>query len=250
MATVLNNLSENLLEIDNFSVEKDSNIENLRLQVKRGNLGISLSSFEDIYYLTPDGVPFPIGTVNFEDGKKRFVISWREDFSKLKIDNIEDYTLRIRHYPTANYSIVSLIIGLNSGKIDPETKEDIWYYGEIHLDISLMLTRVKLYQLLNSHEILFCFFDGNIENLDSYGFSLNNEELTEFSKEIDSIIKQFPNYEKSNYLKLFTEASNSIKTAFNKNGLPKSKDALEIYLRRKSINPKPGVFSWKEYLSI
>lgn len=49
-----------LLEEGKFPVEKDNNIKLLAEDIKRGNLGISLSSFEEIYSMTPKGVPFPV----------------------------------------------------------------------------------------------------------------------------------------------------------------------------------------------
>ena len=150
------NIGAKVLEQKNFPDERENNIKTLHKKVKNGSLGISLSSFEEIFTITPKGVPFPVGTINFEDRKSRFVISWVEDFSKLNINNIEEYSIKIRNYPTKEYPVLSFMVGINTGKIDPVSKENLWYYGETIMDISFMLTRIKLYQLLNSDEILFC----------------------------------------------------------------------------------------------
>ncbi len=57
-----------LLGRDNFPVEKNRDIKLHLEDVKRGNLGVTLSSFEDIYNMSPKGEPFLFGAVNFEDG--------------------------------------------------------------------------------------------------------------------------------------------------------------------------------------
>lgn len=244
------NIGSKVLEHKNFPIEKENNIKTLHKKVKNGSLGISLSSFDEIYTLTPKGTPFPIGSINFEDCKKRFVISWIEDFSKLKINEIEGYSLKIRNYPTEKYPVLSLLIGINTGKIDPETKKDLWYYGESHLDISFMITRIKLYQLLNSDEVLFCLFDKDVENLDSYGFPLKRDEMNLLLEEIESIFKITSDMDLSGHIKDFSIASKVVEDSFNKNGLPKTREALNIYLKRKNLNPKPSRYNWADFISI
>lgn len=245
----MNSVMPELLEDGPFPQEKDRSITGLRDQVKSGNFGVSLSSFEELYEMTPRRIPFPVGVVNFEDKKRRFVFSWIEEFSKLGISGIEEYSLRLRHYPTEGYPVLSLLVGLYSGKVDPVSGEDLWYYGEIHLDISLMVNRIKLYQLLNSEEILFSLYDEKPENLDSYGFSLNGEELKSFADEISSIIENTV-WSPVDNISRFTKASKLVSESFNKNGLPKTQEALQVYLRRKAMPVKVTEHNWKEYISI
>ncbi len=245
---VLINIGDKLLKKGNFPVEKK--LKEYLMQIKSGNLSMSLSSFEEIYNMTPKNSPFPIGCINFNDNKRRFVISWVQDFTKLNIKDVEEYSLKIRNYPTESYPIISLMFGLHNGKIHPDTKEDLWYYDEIHLDLSMQLTRIKLYQLLNSQEILFCLFDGDAQSLDSYGFSLNSDELKMMWGEVESSFILFENLDLSNHIREFSNASNVIETAFNSNGLPKTKNALNIYLKRKELEPKPNKHNWDQYLSI
>ncbi len=246
----MNNLGKQLLKMGNFPIERDKNLEKLLNQMKHGKIWTTVSSFEEIYNQTPVGKPFPIGCINFEDGKNRFVVSWRDDFSKLKINNIEEYSLKVRHYATEEYPVLSMMVGIHSGKIDPDSKEDLWYHGDCHLDMAFLLTRIKMYQLLNCEEILFCLFDGDSDNLDSFGFTLNKDELVEIEGEILSLLSISDNMEFINHLKDFSEASEKVDNGFNANGLPKSQDALGIYLKRKSLTPKPSKHNWKEYLSI
>ncbi|QEN04890.1 hypothetical protein EW093_09285 [Thiospirochaeta perfilievii] len=245
------NIGSKLLEQKNFPEESDKNIITLHKKVKNGSLGVSLSSFEEIFNITPKGNnPFPVGAINFEDGKKRFVVSWIDDFSKFNIKDVDDYTLKIRNYPTIDYPVLSLMIGLNSGKIDPETKKDLWLFGEAFLDIAFMMTRIKLYQLLNCDEILFCLFDNGIECLDSFGFSLNRSEMELLLSEVNSVFELTNNMELENHISLFSKASKEVSSSFNHNGLPKSREALEIYLKRKGIEPKPEKHNWNDFLSI
>lgn len=244
------NIGAKLLKTNNFPLEKEGNVNRLLKQVKSGDIAISLTSFEDIFNMTPAGLPFPIGAVSFEDGKKRFVISWVEDFSKLNITEIEDYTIRLRHNPVDTYPVMSLIIGIHNGKMDPNSKEDLWYHKTAHLDLSLMLTRIKLYQLLNCDEILFCLYDGEAQNLDSFGFSLNRSELEEMMREINSALYILMNLDLSNHIRLFSSACEVVNSSFNSDGLPKSREALNIYLNRKELSPKPTEHNWKEFLSI
>lgn len=239
-----------LLEQGNFPLENDKNINLLLEDVKQGNLGISLSSFEDIFDMTPKGKPFPIGCINFEDGKKRFIISWIDRFSELSISKIEEYSLRVRNYVTREYPVLSLMVGLHNGKIDPDTKEDLWFYGENHMDIAFMLTRIKLHQLLESEEILFCLFDEKVENLDSFGFSLNKAELTYIQEEINSALNYWESVHPDNHISIFSKNSKIISDNFTPKGLPKKQDALTVYLNRKSLNPKPNKHNWAEYISI
>ena len=245
-----NNLGAKLLKSNNFPVEKELNVVNLHKQVKSGVLNISLSSFEEIYNLTPKGLPFPIGAVNFEDGKRRFVISWVEEFSKLNITQVEEYTIRLRNNPTDSYPVLSLILGIHNGKIDPDSKEDLWYYKSTNLDLSLMLTRIKLYQLLNCDELLICLYNGSSEELDSFGFSLNRKELEEMMKEINSALSMLMNLDLTNHIRDFSSASKVVSSSFTNDGLPKSKEALTIYLKRKELEPAPTEHNWKEFLSI
>lgn len=244
------NIGSKILEHKNFPIEKDKNIQTLHKKVKAGSLGISLSSFEEIFKMTPKGVPFPIGAINFEDGKRRFVISWIEDFSKLAIKDVEEYSIKIRNYPTENYPVLSLLASINTGKVDPDTKEDLWFYGESLLDISFMLTRIKLYQLINSDEVLFCLFDNDINELDSFGFSLERKEMKILLNEIESVFNITNNMDFSNHIKDFSNATNLINDSFNKNGLPKTREALNIYLKRKDIIPKPDKHNWNDFVSI
>ncbi len=244
------NIGAKVLEQKNFPVEKENNIKTLHKKVKNGTLGISLSSFEEIFNLTPKDVPFPIGAINFEDKKNRFVISWVEDFSKLNIKNIEEYSIKIRNYPTKDYPVLSLMVGIHIGKIDPDSKEDLWYYGETLMDISFMLTRIKLYQLLNSDEVLFCLFDKDVNELDSFGFSLNKDEMKLLLNEIESVFNITNEMDLTNHIKDFSSATKIIEDSFNKNGLPKSREALNIYLKRKEFIPKPDRHNWNDFISI
>lgn len=239
-----------LLEIGNFPIEQDKNINLLLEDVKKGNLGISLSSFEQIYEMTPKGKPFPIGCINFEDGKNRFVVSWIDSFSKLGISEVEEYNLRFRNYVTDDYPVLAFMVGLHNGKVHPETKEDLWYYGDNKIDIAFMLTRIKLYQLLNSDEILFCLFDEKPENLDSYGFSLNKQELKLLSEEIESVITKWDSIKPLKHIEMFAKALRVVDDCFTSKGLPKKQDALSVYLNRKEVRPKPNKHNWLEYLSI
>lgn len=239
-----------LLKGNNFPKEKEVNVVSLLKQVKSGNISISLSSFEEIFDMTPVGTPFPIGAINFDDGKKRFVLSWVEDFTKLNISEIEEYSIRLRNNPVDSYPVLSLIVGIHNGKMNPDTKEDLWYYNSIHLDLSLMLTRIKLYQLLNCDELLICLFNGSAENLDSFGFSLNRSELEEMMKEVNSALSMLMNLDLSNHLRAFSEASKVVESSFNEDGLPKSREALNIYLKRKNLEPKPTKHNWNDFLSI
>lgn len=247
--SLINMLSE-LLEEGIFPVESDDSIINLKKQVKSGNLGISLSSFEELYDMTPKNMPYPVGMVNFNDNKKRFVFSWVEAFSNLNITEVEEYSLRLRNYPTEDYPVLSILVGLHNGKVDPETGADLWYYGEIHLDISLLTNRIKLYQLLNSDEILFSLYDEKPENLDSYGFSLNRDELLSFADEIISLLNNFAKSLAVDNLKQFSKASKFISETFHKSGLPKTQDALKVYLNRKKLKDQVTKHNWKEYLAI
>lgn len=244
------NIGGKVLEQKNFPVERENNIKTLYKKVKNGSLGISLASFEEIFNMTPKDVPFPIGSINFEDKKSRFVISWVEDFSKLNIKNIEEYSLKIRNYPTKDYPVLSLMVGINTGKIDPESKKDLWYYGETLMDISFMLTRIKLYQLLNSDEILFCLFDKDVNELDSFGFSLNRDEMVLILTEIESIFKITNEMELTNHIKDFSSATKIIEDSFYNNGLPKNREALDIYLKRKELVPKPHKYNWNDFTSV
>lgn len=242
-------LMDRLLEQGNFPAEKN-NINLLLEDVKRGNIGISLSSFEDIYDMTPKGKPFPVGCIKFEDGKKRFVISWIDSFSKLGLKSVEEYSLRIRNYTTRSYPVLSMLVGLHNGMVDKDTKEDLWYYGDNSLDIAFMTTRIKMYQLLNCDEILFCLFDEKAENLDSYGFSLNKKELEEIGKEVDSVLNYWDQINPESHITKFTKASKVVEECFTSKGLPRKQDALQIYLNRKSVEPTPTKHNWLEYLSI
>lgn len=239
-----------LLEQGNFPAEKDNNINLLLEDVKKGNLGISLSSFEDIYTMTPKGKPFPVGCINFEDGKKRFVISWIDSFSNLGLKSVEEYNLRFRNYATEDYPVLSLMVGLHNGKIDKDTKEDLWYFGDNSLDVAFMITRIKIYQLLNCDEVLFCLFDEKVENLDSYGFSLNKKELEEIGKEVESALNYWDLIKSESHIVDFSKASKIVSECFTSKGLPKKQDALQIYLNRKNLQPSPGEHNWLEYLSI
>lgn len=239
-----------LLNIDLYPKEKEDNVIGLYNQVKSGNLGISISSFEDIFNITTPGVPFPVGCVNFDDNKKRFVISWIESFSKIGLTEVDEYKVRLRHYPGETYPVISLLVSLHNGKVDPDTGEELWYNKECHLDIGFLLTRIKLYQFLNCEEILFCLFDEKPENLDSFGFSLNKNELNSIEEEILSSIDNTGPDIFENHIKRFTDASCFISKCFTPRGLPKTKDALNVYLCRKKLNPKPGKHNWEEYLSI
>lgn len=244
------NIGSKVLEQKNFPEEREHNIKTLYNKVKNGALGISLSSFEEIFNMTPKGAPYPVGAINFEDGKRRFVVSWIEDFSALKIKDIDDYSIKIRHYPTESYPVISLLTSLNTGKVDPETKEDLWFYGESLLDISYMMTRIKLYQLLNSDEILFCLFDKSSENLDSFGFSLNKDEMRFLLEEIESVFSITNSMELTEHVTRFSNGVKTIEKCFNKNGMPKTKEALNIYLNRKALDPKPHRHNWNDFTSI
>ncbi|MGL1893818.1 MAG: hypothetical protein OCD02_19430 [Spirochaetaceae bacterium] len=244
----MNNIGEQLLKRGNFP--KESKLKDYLGQIKSGNLKMSLSSFEEIYNMTPKGIPFPIGCINFDDRKNRFVISWVEDFSKINLKEIEEYTIKIRNYPTEKYPVLSLLIGIHNGKIDPDTKEDLWYYTETHLDLSMQLTRIKLYQLLNSEEVLFCLFDVEAENLDSFGFSLNKKELKMMMDEIKSSLAILEKMNLLTHIRDFSEASSIVSKSFLANGLPKTKEALNIYLKRKELEPKPNKHNWDQYLTI
>ncbi len=246
----MNNLGKQLLKMGNFPIEREKNLEKVLDQLKHGKMGLSISSFDAIYDLTPEGDPFPIGCINFDDGKKRFVISWREEFSKIGVENIEEYKIKIRNYPTADYPVLSLMVGIHNGKVDPESKQDLWYYGEYYLDISNLHNRIKLYQLLNCDEILFCLFDGDVESLDSFGFSLNVDELKTLSNEILSLLSLMEDKNLDNHISAFSEATTVVANCFNKQGLPKSQDALQVYLNRKQLDPKPENHNWGEFLSI
>lgn len=250
----MSNILTELLDENTFPIESDIKVTGLRDQVRSGNMGISLSSFEELFEMTPKSSPFPVGMVNFDDGKKRFVISWIDAFSKLNITEVEEYTLRVRHYPTDIYPVLSIIVGLHNGKVDPETEQDLWYYGEIHLDFSLLSNRIKLYQLVNSEEILFCLYDNvntsGAENLDSYGFSLNSNELRDFADEIRSLLHLFPIDGAGESMKNFSRASKFISNTFHHSGLPKTQDALQVYLKRKSLKDQVTKHNWKEYLAI
>jgi len=239
-----------LLDNEIFPREKESNILNLHKQIKSGNLGISLSSFEEIYNITPKKLPFPVGCVNFEDGKRRFVISWIDDFTSYKFDKVEEYSLRIRNYPVDGYPVISLLLGLHNGKVNPDNNQELWLSGSSNLDISYMLTRIKLFQLINSHEVLFCLFDNSSENLDSYGFSLNEKELDLIDSEIKSSLNLIKNRELTTHLSDFNRADKCIKSSFHHNGLPKTRDALNIYLERKEVKPKPEKHNWNDFTSI
>lgn len=246
----MSNLGNELLNQEYFQDENENNIIELLNQIKGGNLGISLSSFEEIYKMTTPGIPFPVGCVNFDDGKKRFVVSWIDNFSKIGIKDVEEYKLRLRHYPTDSYSVLSLLVGLHNGKVDADSGEDLWYYKECHLDIGFMLTRIKLYQLINCDEILFCLYDDDPEKLDSFGFSLNKKELKSIMQEIQSSIQGVRKGDFDNHVKNFSRASKYISGCFTPKGLPKSREALNVYLKRKSMKPEPDKHNWEEYLSI
>lgn len=239
-----------LLKLNNFPKEKEANVNSLLKQVKSGNLSISLSSFEEIFDMTPVDTPFPVGAINFDDGKKRFVLSWVEDFTKLNITDIAEYSIRLRNNPVGSYPVLSLIVGLHNGKINPDNREDLWYYKTINLDLSNMLTRIKLYQLLNCDELLICLFNGSAENLDSFGFSLNRSELEEMMNEINSALSMLTNLELTNHIHFFSEASKVVESSFNSDGLPKSREALSIYLKRKELEPEPTKHNWNDFLSI
>lgn len=238
----MSNLGAALLEKGNFPIEKESNVKELLKQVKSGDLAITLSSFDAIFDMTPKDQPFPIGTINFEDGKKRFVISWVEEFSKIHITDVEEYSLRVRNYPTFNYPVISLLVGIYNGHG--------WYYKNVDLDLSQMLTRVKVYQLLNSDEILFCLFDNSVENLDTFGFSLNNDEQREMLDEVKSALQLIKVMDLTNHVREFSAASLEVNSSFNSDGLPKSREALNIYLKRKELTPKPTEHNWNDFLSI
>lgn len=239
-----------LLEEGKFPVEKDNNIKLLAEDIKRGNLGISLSSFEEIYSMTPKGVPFPVGAINFEDGKKRFIISWVESFKKLGISEVEEYSIRLRSYITGSYPVLSLMVGLHNGKVDPNNEEDLWFNGENHLDIAFLNTRIKLYQLLKCDEILFCLFDETPENLDSFGFSLNKKELLELEGECEATINFWETLDVQNHIEEFSKASKAVKSCFTPKGMPKINEALTVYLNRKLVEPQPSRHNWNEFLSI
>lgn len=239
-----------LLEDGKFPTEKESNIRLLAEDVKKGNIGISLSSFEDIFNMTPKGVPFPVGAINFEDGKKRFVISWIENFNNLGISDVEEYSIRLRSYITGAYPVLSLMVGLHNGKVDPATKENLWYYGENHLDIAFLNTRVKLYQLLQCDEILFCLFNEKPEELDSFGFSLNKKELKELEGECEATINFWNSLEVKDHISDFTRASRAVSSCFTPKGMPKIKEALTVYMNRKSVEPIPAKHNWNEFSEI
>lgn len=241
---------DRLLEPGYFPVEKENNINLLLEDIKKGNLGISLSSFEDIFNMTPKGEPFPVGCINFEDGKKRFVISWVDKFSKIGINSVEEYSLRIRNYLTDEYPVLSLMVGLHNGKVDKDTKEELWYYGDNKLDIAFLLTRIKLFQLLKCDEILFCLFDEKPENLDSYGFSLNKKELKSMESEIESALNSWEKMKPESHIEAFSRNSKVVGECFTPKGLPKKQEALGIYLNRKKVEPMPNGHNWSEYLSI
>ncbi len=246
----MSNLGRQLLNSDGFPENREKNLDILLDQVKRGNLSVSLSSFEDIYNQTPLKQPFPIGCVKFNDKTNCFVFSWRDDFTSLGLSGVEEYSIKVRNYPTDSYPILSIIVGIHCGKVDSVTNEDLWYYGECHLDISFLSTRIKLYQFLNSHEILFCLFDGSSDNLDSYGFSVNKNELKNIEEEVNTILSVVNKGNLDNHIKNFSIASKVIHDCFTEKGLPRSQDALNIYLNRKKISPKPNAHNWLEYLSI
>lgn len=246
----MTDLGSNLLKSDNFPIEKDSNIHKLLKRVRGGTISVALSSFDEIFNMTPEGQPFPIGAVSFEDGKNRFVISWVEEFSKINITGIEDYSLRLRNYPVVDYPVLSLLVGLHNGKVDPENNAPLWYYKESLLDLSLMLTRIKIHQLLNCEEVLFCLFDGTVENLSSYGFTLDKSDLKEMLLEVEAASFMLKTLDLTNHVRMFTTASHVVKSCFNQDGLPISREALNIYLKRKELCPKPSEHNWKEFLSI
>lgn len=246
----MNNLGSELLNEGKFPANNEENLNLLLSEVKKGRLGIDLSSFEEIYDMTPKSQPFPIGCVNFNDKNNCFVFSWRENFSGIGLKNIEEYLIKIRVYPVDQYPVISIIIGFNSGKIDPSTGEDIWFYGESLLDPSYLLTRIKLYQLLNCNEILFCLYDGNSENLDTHGFSIDRKELKSLEEEINAAISLLGGSVSDNHVKMFGSRAGKIQECFNTQGLPKSQEALKIYQDRKAIDPKPNRHNWNEFLSI
>lgn len=246
----MSRLEKELLYGTGFPINNEKNLELLLSEIKKGNLGINLSSFEEIYSLTPKGEPFPIGCVNFNDRKKCFVFSWNENFSDIGISGVEDYSIKLRVYPINGYPVVSLLIGVHSGKVDPKTNKDLWYYGESHLDISFLLTRIKLYQLFNCNEVLFCLFDGNSEKLDSYGFALNSQELRLMENELESALSLVKNQSLDQHIIEFSSGSKKVKSCFNSQGLPMAQEALNVYLERKELEPKPNRHNWLEYLSI
>lgn len=246
----MNNLGSELLNEDVFPTNEEENLNLLLSEVKNGRLGIELSSFEEIYSMTPKSQPFPIGCVNFNDKKSCFVFSWRESFSEIGLNNIEEYSIKIRVYPVDKYPVISIIIGFNSGKVDPSTGEDIWFYGESLLDPSYLLTRIKLYQLLNCNEVLFCLYDGGSDSLDTHGFSLDRKELEYLEEEVHAAISFLRASSSDDHVKMFSSRAGKIQESFNPQGLPKSQDALKIYLDRKTVDPKPNKHNWNEYLSI
>lgn len=246
----MHSIGKSILEDRNFPEEQDVNIRLHREDVLKGNLGITLSSFEDIYSMTPKGSPFPVGCINFEDGKKRFVISWVDKFSSLNIREIEEYSIKLRNYPVNGYPVLSLMLAIHSGKVDPDSNKELWFYGENYMNPSFLLTRIKLYQLINSDEILFCLFDEKPENLDSYGFSLNKEELKLIKLEVESALLLTDSLDLSSHIRDFSNGVKIVENSFNHNGLPKEREALNIYLKRKELSPKAHIHNWGDFTSI
>ena len=85
-----------------------------------------------------------------------------------------------------------------------------------------------MFQLINSDEILFCLFDKKSENLDSFGFALNKDELSSILLEVESVFEVTSNKNLENHIKEFSLASKIVNSSFNNNGLPKSRSALDI----------------------
>ncbi|OQY37117.1 MAG: hypothetical protein B6229_08930 [Spirochaetaceae bacterium 4572_7] len=200
--------------------------------------GINISSFEEIYNKTPKNSPYPFGLVNFQDGKTRFIISWIIDRSDIKVENVENYTLKLRHYPTSTYPVLSFMVGLN-------IKDDLWFYEETHMDVAKKWSKARLSQLFNSQEVLFCLFDKTSDNLDTYGFDIDKNELKEMENEYLSI-KPIKALNSNN----FPLASKRVKNCFLPQGLPKDRDALNVYLKRKELDPKPAKYNWGDFISI
>ena len=68
--------------------------------------------------------------------------------------------------------------------------------------------------------------------------------------EIESIFKITDSMDFTNHIKDYLSAVKIIEDSFNKNGLPKTREALNIYLKRKESCPKPDKHNWGDFISI
>lgn len=235
---------------DSFPAETDTNLLFLQKEMQEGNISIKLDSFEQIYDLCPPDTPFPLGLVSFSDDKNRFIIGWKRDFQETGIESVENYHLRLRFYPVEEYPVISLMTGISDGRINSDNGQELFLYGENSLGITFLSSRIKLFQLLQADEILFCLFDGSAENLMTYSFGVNKDEKRSFLREIEACYSSLSEYDLSLVVKQFAAGSKNVNSLFNVMGLPLKQEALPVYLKRKEYSPKPDGYNWKEYLSI